>query len=331
MKEPVVDINPDSDIEQDAAPRQNYLGVFGHVNIDLILELPKLPEANTSIEVDTKCMYYGGTGANIARWAARFGVPTSLASFVGKDFPEHYLKALADEGLDLTDLSRMDEHTTPTCWIMTDPDQNQVAFMDQGPMKVMGEFSAGRYAGHTIDSCEIIHIGTGRPEYYEKVMQIAREKEKKIFFDPAQEIHYVYDPSSFHRLLDMADAFFANKNEMATALRYMDLDSREELLDHVGMIIMTQGKEGSQIITKDATFDIPAVAPKAMIDPTGAGDAYRAGFYAGMKRGLALDICGRLGAITASFALENKGPQDNIPAWSDVLARGKENNIQINL
>lgn len=310
----------------------NYLGVFGHVNIDLILELPKLPEPNTSTEVDTKRMYYGGTGANIARWAAKLGVRTSLASFVGRDFPEHFRKALADEGLDLTDLSKMEEYTTPTCWIMTDPEQNQVAFMDQGPMKVMGEFPVARHARHTIDSCELIHIGTGRPEYYENVMLAAKEKGKRIFFDPAQEIHYVYDPASFRKLLDMSDVFFANQNEMATALKYMGLGSKEELLHHVDMMILTQGKEGSQIITSDVIHNIPAVAPKAMVDPTGAGDAFRAGFYAGMNRGLPIEQCGNLGAITASFALENKGPQENIPTWEDVLARGKNNNnIEINI
>ena len=84
MSEPVIA----PAINSGAGSHRNYLGVFGHVNIDLIMELPKLPEPNTSIEVDTKRMYYGGTGANIARWAAKLGVPTSLASFVGRDRSE---------------------------------------------------------------------------------------------------------------------------------------------------------------------------------------------------------------------------------------------------
>ncbi len=306
----------------------NFIGVFGHVNLDFILELPKLPEPNTSIEVDTKRMYYGGTGANIARWAAKFGVGTSLASFVGRDFPEHFRKALADEGLDLTDLMEMENYTTPTCWIMTDTEQNQVAFMDQGPMKVMGDFPV---ASHTVDSCENIHIGTGRPEYYEKIMLASREKGRRIYFDPAQEIHYVYTPASFRRLLDMADVFFANQNEMKTALKYMELGSKEELLDHVDMLILTKGKEGSQILTRNQILDIPVVKPGAVVDPTGAGDSYRAGFYAGLSRGYGLEESANLAAVTASFALENKGPQENIPIWDDVLARAEKNNMRFNI
>ncbi len=306
----------------------NFLGVFGHVNIDMILELSKLPAPNTSIEIDSKKLYFGGTGANIARWSAKLGVPTSLASFVGEDFPDNYWEALKTDGVDLTDLPIMAGYSTPTCWIMTDAEQNQVAFMDQGPMKNMGDHPIAQY---TIDTCENIHVGTGRPEYYEGIMLAAREKEKRIFFDPAQEIHYVYDPASFRKLLDMSDVFFANQNEMTTALKYMGLESKEELLDHVDMLVLTLGKDGSQIITSDDVIDIPTVAPRAVMDPTGAGDAYRAGFYAGMNKGLSLELCGNLGAITASFALENKGPQENIPTWEDVLARANDNNIDINI
>ena len=68
----------------------NFLGVFGHVNIDYIMNVTKLPEPNTCIQVDNVRKYYGGTGANIAMLASSLGVKTALASFVGSDFPEDF-------------------------------------------------------------------------------------------------------------------------------------------------------------------------------------------------------------------------------------------------
>ncbi len=304
----------------------NFLGVFGHVNLDYIFGLSSLPAPNTSIEVDSKKLYFGGTGANIARWASKLGVKTSLASFVGDNFPSNFEQALLDDGVDLTNLGKMPGYSTPTCMIFTDPDQSQIAIIDQGPMKVMGRF---QIAHHTIDTCEIIHIGTGRPEYYENIMLAAMEKGKKIAFDPAQEIHYVYNPDSFRKLLEMTDIFFANQNELATALKYMQMDSKEELSGHVDTLVLTLGKEGSQILQGDEIYDIPAIQPDKIVDPTGAGDAYRAGFYAGMSRDMPVETCGILGALSASFTLEHRGPQENIPTWEDILARAEKNNIQL--
>lgn len=300
---------------------KNFLAVFGHVNMDHIVGLPKLPDKNTSIEILSQEVYFGGTGANIARWAARLGVSTALAAFVGPDFPLDFERALADDGVDLSGLKKVAGYQSPTCWIMSDPGQDQVAIINQGPMRDMGNFDI---CEPVIESAGLVHIGTGRPEYYVKVMKLAKDMGKLVAFDPAQEIHYVYKPETFSELLGLSDIFFANQGELKKALEYTKKSAPEELLGHLGTLVLTKGKEGSQIITKDANYEIPAIQPEKQMDPTGAGDAYRAGFYAGLSRSLELDACGILGASAASFALENVGPQENIPGWKEVLARAEK-------
>ena len=91
-----------------------YLGVFGHVILDYIITLRRLPLPNTSIEIVDRQRYFGGTAGNLATAAARLGVKTSLASFVGPDFPTDYRQAFARAGVDIADLRVVPGTTTPT-------------------------------------------------------------------------------------------------------------------------------------------------------------------------------------------------------------------------
>src|SRR6056297_97549 len=178
---------------------KSFVGIFGHTAIDVILEVPTLPEPNTSIGLDRKTIRYGGTGANIARNASVLEIPVSLASFVGGDFPKDYKDSLVNSKVQIYDLKEMDDHNTTKVWIITDETENQMAVVDQGAMKHADKFELQE---DTIRNSEIIHVGTGRPEYYKKVINLAKKLDKKIYFDPAQEIKYVYDSDNLPPLLN---------------------------------------------------------------------------------------------------------------------------------
>src|SRR2546428_8469864 len=96
----------------------NFLGVFGHVILDYIANLESLPEPNTSVQIIDRQRFFGGTGGNIARIAARLGVPTALPSFLGEDFPPEYRDALSADGVDLADLRVVPAAATPTAWVL---------------------------------------------------------------------------------------------------------------------------------------------------------------------------------------------------------------------
>jgi sugar/nucleoside kinase (ribokinase family) len=298
--------------------KKNFLGVFGHTTMDHIIDVPRFPEPNTSIEVVGHKTYHGGTGANIAFIAASVGVPVSLSSFVGEDFPDSYEKALRKAGVDTYDLERMEGYTTPTCWIMTNPDQEQVAIINQGPMRDAALFPVAK---HSVDSVKYVHICTGRPEYYIEVVEYAKEKGKLVGFDPGQELHYVYTPAIFKKILKLSDIFFANASESKRALQYLGLKDMKKLLDYVDTLVLTKGSKGSEIVTRDGKIAIPKIPGRKFIDPTGAGDGYRAGFYAGLYKGLDLRECGLAGSSVASFVVEAKGCQTNAPTWARVLER----------
>lgn len=296
----------------------SFLGVFGHVALDYILQVPRLPEANTSIQLSRKRTYFGGTAGNVARAAARLGVETSLAAFVGTDFPADYMRALKEDGVDTTDLRILPEYNTPTAWIFSEPKGNQVAIVDQGPMKDASGFEV---LEHTVKGSKLIHVGTGRPEYYRKVMKLARMEGKEISFDPSQEIHYVYDAETFRELLSYADFFFGNRHEFQRALDYLGLREPPEVLEFVKVATLTEGGEGSTVYSPEGSWRVPRIPPRAEVDVTGAGDAYRAGFYAGLYRGLELPQCGLMGASVASFCVEAEGPQNLLPRWDEAWKR----------
>lgn len=295
-----------------------FLGVYGHTVLDYIITVPRLPPPNTSIETIERHIFFGGTGGNIARVASSLGVTTALSSFVGKDFPEDYEKALIEAGVDISGLRKVEGYRTPLAWIFSDQEHNQICVIDQGPYRDSGNFAVDE---RTTRESEIIHICTGRPEYYSKVMDLAAELGKVISFDPAQEIHYVYDRDTFNELLGKSSHFFANESELKTALKYTALEKMEEIAERVDLLVVTLGKDGSVIFHGGDRIDIPPAKPARIAEATGMGDSYRAGFYAAWSRGLDFESCGRAGSATASFAMESMGGQSNIPSWDDVLRR----------
>jgi sugar/nucleoside kinase (ribokinase family) len=298
-----------------------FLTVYGHVCLDQILALERFPEPNTSVDIREKHRYFGGTGANIATAAAALGVPTALVSYVGPDLPADFRQFMESRGVDLSEVVTVDGYETSTVIVVTDSKEDQIAYVYQGPMRDMDKFELKLSSAR---QSKFVHISTGRPEYYLPVMEECRRLEKDISFDPAQEIHRIWDRETFRRALPLASRFFGNRNELRTALGYMDAGGPEDLLTYVPEIITTRGKEGALLFTGQGSRSVPAAKPAAVVDPTGAGDAFRAGFYAGRFRGEGLLESMAYGNAAASFVLEAAGGVTNLPTWEMVEKRAAD-------
>jgi sugar/nucleoside kinase (ribokinase family) len=297
-----------------------FLCVYGHVCLDQILTLDKFPDPNTSVDLLEKHRYYGGTGANVAAVAASLGVPTALCSFVGPDFPQDFREFLVSKGVDLSEVVAVEGYETSTVLIVTNKDQDQIAYVYQGPMRDMGKFERSMEGAK---KAKRVHISTGRPEYYIPLMRELKALGKRISFDPAQEIYRIWDRATFREALPLADTFFCNKNELRAALEYMGASRPEDLLSYVDALINTRGGEGSLLCTGKGSRRAPPAKPEKIVDPTGAGDAFRAGFYAGQYYGHDAVESLAYGNAAASFVLESKGPQTNIPTWEMVERRAE--------
>ncbi len=297
-----------------------YLAVYGHVALDQIMSLESFPEPNTSVDIKEKRRYFGGTGGNLATVAASLGVPTALSAFVGPDFPSDFRDFLSERGIDLRDLVAVEGYETPTVWIVSDSMHNQIAYVYQGPMRDMDKFEIRLGAAK---ESSVVHVSTGRPEYYLKLMAACHSLKKQISFDPAQEIHRIWNAASFQQSLPFCDLFFANENELKTAMRYLGVQRPEDMLRYVPTVINTQGAKGSVVYTSQGIWTIPAAQPERIVDTTGAGDAFRAGFYAAKYRNYSVEICAAFGSAAASFIIEERGSVTNLPSWEKVRGRAE--------
>jgi sugar/nucleoside kinase (ribokinase family) len=299
---------------------KKFVGIFGHVVLDYIVSVSHLPRPDSSVQILDRTRYFGGTAGNLARAAARLGVAVSLASFVGSDFPDDYRAALQKDGVDLKDLRKIPGYSTPVAWNFSDRQGHQMAIIDQGPWRAA---RLQPVLTHSVKDVELVHLGTGRPEYYAKVADLAEQLQRPISFDPSQEITYLYNKRWFQQLFRRAAYFFGNEGEVRQARQFMGATSVAQLVGPARAIIVTHGAKGSTVHTRESKFTIPRVRPKRVVEVTGAGDAYRAGFYAGLARGYDLRRCGILGSAVASFVVEEGGTQTNLPTWTQTLARAQ--------
>jgi len=296
----------------------NFLGVYGHAAIDVIYRSDEFPKPNTTVELKDRKQHFGGTAANVARIASTLDVRTALACHVGDDFPKEYMDALKNSGVDTVDVVRLRGKRTPFIIMISDKDHNQIGFVDQAAVLEQEKLPIRT---HTVDSSKFVHIGTGRPSYMLKVAKRARKKKKTVGFDPAQELHYVYTPETFKAVLENSDILFVNTAELEKVKSYLNLKEDPELLSYVKMVVNTRGGEGSRIITGDDEIIVGTIQPDRVVDTTGAGDGFRAGFYAGMSRSLSIEECAWVGAATASFVVESEGAQSTLPTWDMVQRR----------
>jgi sugar/nucleoside kinase (ribokinase family) len=195
-----------------------FLCVYGHANLDHILALKELPERNTSANVHSVHSFFGGTGANVATMASALGVPTALVSYVGKDLPPAFRDLMASKGVIMDELEEVEGQETPTVWVATDERQDQVAYVYQGAMAGMSSYPL-KVKG--AKEALVVHLMTGSPDYYLRLLTQPFMLRKRKALDPAQEIHHVWDAERFARALSHSDMLFCNQSELSTALRYM--------------------------------------------------------------------------------------------------------------
>ena len=294
-----------------------FLSVYGHVTIDQIMEVRKFPLDNTTEDVVTSSTSLGGTGANIAVAAARLGCPTALCAFVGADFPDAYEKIMRDSGLMMDDFVRADGYDSSKAIVVNDRDMVQKVLFYQGPQGFAED--TGIMLTDMASRSRFVHFCTGQPSYYIKAMK--QLPDAYISLDPAQESHRIWNSGNFPEALELSDALFCNAIEARSLAKYIGKDSIFDA--ETDMVVCTHGTEGSRVRMGDEIIGIPAVRAARTVDVTGAGDTYRAGFYASLYRGYPIPEALVIAASAASFAVEKTGALTNTPTWEAALERAE--------
>ncbi|MFF9776476.1 carbohydrate kinase family protein [Streptomyces sp. NPDC013978] len=294
----------------------DHLAVFpGRFTDHLIPD--QLDRVSLSFLADTLEIRRGGVAANVAVGLARLSLTPVLVGAVGKDFTE-YAAWLHNTGVD-TALHMSDTRHTARFMCTTDAEHNQIATFYAGAMAEARHISLASVFGRT-GTPDLVLIAPNDPEAMLRHTKECRSLALPFAADPSQQLARL-DRAESRALVTGARFLFTNEYETALLLERTGW-TRQTVLDQVGTWISTRGAEGVHLMRRaEETRHIPSLPAREPVDPTGVGDAFRAGFLAAAAQGRPLEQSARLGCALATLVLESVGTQDYKIVPGDLLRR----------
>jgi adenosine kinase len=257
---------------------------------------------NVSLQLASLDFSFGGCGVNITWGLNQLGVDVVPVSVAGANFEDLYRDHLHNNGIDTRYISvdTMYDHCALAV-ILSDTAGNQLTAFHSG-----ASVSPIRVLPSNIEDIGEIKLALLAPEDAPIMLKQARDLADlaiPFMFDPGQGLAE-FTPAQVKELIDLASYIVVNAHEWEILLKLSDQDE-QQLLSRVEFAIVTRGSDGSSIYSSGRQeIRVRAVATDSPLDPTGCGDAYRAGFLAGMLRGKDLSTCGNIGSLTATSNLE---------------------------
>lgn len=285
--------------------------VCGSIAFDNLMEFPgdfgehiipdKIDSLSVSFLVNKFQKVRGGTAPNISYNLALVGeIPTVFGS-VGSDFSE-YNKWLNENGVSTRYVKVLENDYTANCFVTTDKKHNQIITFYPGAMSNDKDLSILDINKNDVD---MVIIAPTDPEAMVKWALECQQINIPYMFDPGMQIPRLSKDDLREGILGSRIAIF-NSYEYEMMIKKTGLN-KEEILSKVELLVVTDGEKGSVLSTRDETVNIPVAKANKVIDPTGAGDAYRAGLLKGYMEGVSIDIMGRYASITGVYAVEHKG------------------------
>jgi adenosine kinase len=281
----------------------DYIMGFGGSFADHIIP-EKAHVISVSFLVDSLRKQRGGVAGNICYTLALLGESSHLVGAVGGDFGP-YRAAFEELGIGLDNVIQDDSFLTASAFMMADLKSNQIASFYPGPGIRAAEIDLTELG----NACRFGVVGPTDPEVMRLHTRQLGASSCKLIFDPAfQIIHYSAD--DLREGIDAAWCVVGNDYEFAmierkTGLTVADIAARKEL------VVVTFGELGSDFIVEGESIRVPAAPARQVIDPTGAGDAFRGGLLRGLLLDLPADITGRIANLAAVYAVEQTGTQEH--------------------
>ncbi len=293
------------------------IAVTGSIATDHLMTFPgrftdqlvagKMAAVSLSFLVDTLEIRRGGIAANIAFGMACLGLRPILVGAVGADF-EDYRSWLERNGVDTASVHVSELSHTARFLCTTDTDQNQIASFYAGAMSEARNIELGPVA-ERVGSLDFVIISPNDPAAMLRHTRECREREIPFAADPSQQLARMDGPE-IRELVDGASFLFTNEYETALTEQKTGW-SEDEVLAKVQVRVTTMGQKGARIDRAgEPSLTVPAVQVERPADPTGGGDAFRAGFLSALAWGLSLERAAQLGNMVAVHALETVGPQE---------------------
>lgn len=272
---------------------------------------------NLSFLVDNLKKRRGGVAGNYAYNLALLGYPSAVLASAGSDAVD-YRVWLEKLGIDCRGLRLLDDEISATGFTTTDLDDNQITGYYGGAMNLAG----GLGLDDTVPDPEAVIVGPNAPDAMQRLVRECRERGVPWVYDPAHQLPHL----SGEDLVDGARGawvLIGNDYELEL-IQQRTGRTMDELKALSQLVVTTLGRQGSRIDKGAESFVIPAAPARVESDPTGAGDAYRAGLVAGLLRGLEVPTAGAVASLAATYAVEQVGTIEHEYAPEDFARRFEE-------
>jgi adenosine kinase len=303
--------------------------VTGSIAYDYIMVFPgrfrdhiladKVHVLSVSFLVDSLVRRRGGTGANIAYNLGLMGEKPVLVGSAGDDFGD-YRSWLENAGVDTSGVKIIAGEHTASCFINTDLQDNQITAFYPGAMAHAESVSLTALGAGSTD---MAIVAPNDPTAMVGYVQECREAGIPYVYDPAMQLPRL-EPDQLHAGCDGASLLAGNDYEFGMMADKMGI-SEGDLRRKVPVTVMTRGEAGALITAGSREYEIPVARPERVVDPTGAGDAYRSGIVLGLRHGLSWPIAGRVAALCSVYAIEQPGTQQHAYTLDAFIARYREN------
>jgi adenosine kinase len=302
--------------------------ITGSIAFDYLMSFPgrfaenivvdQIENISLSFLVESLKRQRGGTAPNIAYTLALLNGRPKVMATAGQDFDE-YRAWLETQGVDTSDIVQIADDYCASFFVNTDRDQNQIASFYTGAMAHAGQLSYAEHAPET----ELTIISPNDPGAMKKYVAECKENNIPYIYDPSQQtIWLTGDDLRFG--FDGCYLLTVNEYELSLIQQKTGL-SEAEIRERVGGLLVTKAEKGALLSVNGEEYYIPSVAPRQLVEPTGAGDAFRAGLMRGMQLGLPWSVAGRMGALCATYVLEQLGTQRHHFTREEFVTRYRQN------
>ncbi|MFT5143771.1 MAG: adenosine kinase [Rhodothermales bacterium] len=303
--------------------------IAGSIAYDYLMRFPglftdhiipdKLESLSLSFLVDSMVRQRGGVAPNIAYTLNMLGGHPIILGTVGQDFGD-YRAWLEAQNISTEHIIEITDDFTASFFVSTDQAQNQIANFYTG---AMAHSKHHTLASRGLTDADLVVISPSDPQSMLNLAIEAREHGVPYLYDPSQQTARL-DGADLRASIPGAKYLMVNEYELAIIQKKTEW-SVDEIRAGVEFLVVTEGDKGSTIYSAGGELRIPVAAPNTIIEPTGAGDAYRGGFLAALSGGLSHEVAGRVGALCSTYVLEQLGTANHRFGLDEFMARYAEN------
>jgi len=305
----------------------NTILVSGSLVYDRIMDFPgefkdhilpdKIHILNVSFTINKLRESFGGTAGNIAYNLSLLGEKPIILGIGGTDFFK-YEEWLAKQKIDISRIRKSGRDLTASAYIITDQTDNQITGFYPGPR----ERNYCRVA-KKIKNVKIAIVSPDAKERMLAYLKIYKKSKVPYIFDPGQQI-ISFSRKELSEAIAGSKVLIGNDYEIQLILKRLGINLAG-LKKMIEILVITKGAKGSEIHSGTRVIKIPPARPKNTSDPTGAGDAYRAGLIKGLVEDWPLEKTGRLAGLVAVYTVEKYGTQTHRFSWAGLKKRYREN------